>query len=247
MSLVPYEVLGGKPNAPSHDSFANSLRLMCSIERAALIILYLVPVAFPALARSIDMDYNLVFPVAMGFAVLSFVPVSTRVARRFFDQDPVAILTPHSSMIALHTVATFVSSLRASGPYLGPRFRNWKGPEGEAAYRMLMLISYLFHESGRLINYSRALYTRYLAASQLVAAVLMTMSVAAYKIGLIPHPLLQRMFVSCGVLSLVTSLVDGYPSLVTVEKGLDILPLAAAGVSLLAAILGIEALLPDAQ
>ncbi|CAD26616.2 hypothetical protein [Encephalitozoon cuniculi GB-M1] len=246
MGRIAYEILGMRRCVSSRSNFERDLQRLCTVEKVMISILYLLPMLAPSIARSIDASYNFIFPLSMGSSAFAFMPISTRIARRFFDQDKVKIVTLHSLLTTAYILVVFAFSLRASEVFYSMEFCEASGPSGECMYRMTILVSHLFYESGRLVSRSKGLYRAFAVISQLVGVSLMGVLAGACKMGLISHSLFQQLFFCCGVSSIVVLLVlDSYPSMITVEKDLDTLPLVAAVGNLLVGILGIGMILPS--
>ncbi|ADM11547.1 uncharacterized protein Eint_051000 [Encephalitozoon intestinalis ATCC 50506] len=243
---IAYEVLGVKRCARSGAEFERDLKKFSIAEKIMILIFYLLPILIPSTAKSIDTLTNLVFPLSMGLSTFSFMPIATRAARRFFDSDVVRIVTLHSLIVTIYILMVFASSLRVSNIFYSDNFLESSGSSGEMAYRMVILISYLFYESGRLINRSKGLCKRFVVVSQLAGALLTGVSAVVCRMGLIPDSLLHQLFFCCGVVSIIMSLaLDSFPSMITLKKDLDILPLIGAGGCLFNAFLGTYMILPS--
>ncbi|AFM98315.1 hypothetical protein EHEL_051060 [Encephalitozoon hellem ATCC 50504] len=244
MSIV-YEAVGMRRCARTGADFDKDLRRFSILEKVVVLIVYILPIAAPSAAKFVDASYNLFFPLSMGLSVSSFMPISARVAKRFFDQDTVRIITPHSLIVAAYTAVVFVFSLRMSSICYSNGFLEPSGPHGETMYRMLILTSYMFYESGRLINRSMGLYKMSVVISQLISAFLIILMAMACEMGLASHSHLIQLFFTHGVSSIVMSLAfDSFPSMVALKKNLDVFPILVAAGYLVAAILCVEIVLP---
>lgn len=244
MAIV-YEAAGMKRCARTGADFDRDLRRFSMLEKAVVSVAYLLPIIIPSVAKSIDSSYNLFFPLSIGLSASSFMPISARMARRFFDQDTVRIVTLHSFVVTVYMAIVFIYSLRMSNVCYSNGFLESDGSDGEMMYRMLILASYLFYDSGRLINRSVGLHRTFVVMSHLIGVFLIGMMAIAYGIGLASHSLFTQLFFCHGISSMMISLAfDNFPSIITLKKDLDILPVVASVGNLLAVILGVEIILP---
>ncbi|AFN83030.1 hypothetical protein EROM_050990 [Encephalitozoon romaleae SJ-2008] len=244
MTIV-YEAVGMKRCARTGADFDRDLRRFSMLEKAVISMAYLLPIIIPSVAKSIDASYNLFLPLSMGLSASSFMPISARIARRFFDQDTVRIVTLHSSMVTIYVAIVFIYSLRMSAICYSNGFLESDISDGEMMYRMLILASYLFYDSGRLINRSVGLYRTFVVMSHLIGIFLISLLAIAYETGFASHSLLMQVFFCHSISSMVVSLAfDNFPSIITLKKDLDILPVVVSVGNLLTVILGVEIIFP---